>query len=428
MTEHRDDEIARTTSSTASRSTTTRCRTGGCGMLYGLDRLRRRLLALLPDVRASASYPTTRLRGGDGARRRGAARAGWPRQSSPTSRSLLMATIPAQRRRGAQDLRAVLRRLPRSPGGEGSVGPNLTDAYWIHGGAPLQIHKTVTNGVPDKGMVAWGDQLGPGARADGGRLRAHARRTRTCRARRRRASPRPRRQPAPRRRPPRAGEVPPRGRRGRRWRRTPRRARPGGVRTPTSRRRSRSTRTARATSCTPRTCAVAGSGARTSSTPLLIAVLPGAAVGQRRRPPGGALRHPAAARRSSSALTFTQPGLLPAVLPALGRRLRPVRRDLAVGPRLVRLRLPADGVPGGRVPPHRALDRGTARRAHPAQPGAPDRRQARGARSPSTRIFLALCVAHRPRLPGLLHAGAGAARASCAARPRRTGRRSCGRR
>lgn len=43
----------------------------------------------------------------------------------------------------------------------GDVGPNLTDAYWLHGGRPLEIHNTVTNGVPDKGMVAWRDQLGP---------------------------------------------------------------------------------------------------------------------------------------------------------------------------------------------------------------------------------------------------------------------------
>ena len=45
--------------------------------------------------------------------------------------------------------------------GSGSVGPNLTDAYWIHGGSPMDIHHTVTNGVPDKGMAAWGNQLGP---------------------------------------------------------------------------------------------------------------------------------------------------------------------------------------------------------------------------------------------------------------------------
>jgi cytochrome c oxidase cbb3-type subunit 3 len=45
--------------------------------------------------------------------------------------------------------------------GSGLVGPNLTDAYWIHGGRPLDIVHTITYGVPEKGMVAWGPQLGP---------------------------------------------------------------------------------------------------------------------------------------------------------------------------------------------------------------------------------------------------------------------------
>ncbi|MGC4117494.1 MAG: c-type cytochrome [Myxococcales bacterium] len=46
--------------------------------------------------------------------------------------------------------------------GEGKIGPNLTDAYWIHGGKPTQIFGTVVNGVPDKGMLAWGPVLGAG--------------------------------------------------------------------------------------------------------------------------------------------------------------------------------------------------------------------------------------------------------------------------
>lgn len=47
------------------------------------------------------------------------------------------------------------------PDASGSVGPNLTDNYWLHGGQPLQILNTVMNGVPEKGMAAWGNQLGP---------------------------------------------------------------------------------------------------------------------------------------------------------------------------------------------------------------------------------------------------------------------------
>ena len=44
--------------------------------------------------------------------------------------------------------------------GQSVVGPNLTDKYWIHGGSPADIVKVLTNGVPDKGMVAWKTILG----------------------------------------------------------------------------------------------------------------------------------------------------------------------------------------------------------------------------------------------------------------------------
>ena len=43
----------------------------------------------------------------------------------------------------------------------GSIGPNLTDDFWIHGARPKDILTTVTNGVPDKGMPTWGPVLGP---------------------------------------------------------------------------------------------------------------------------------------------------------------------------------------------------------------------------------------------------------------------------
>ncbi len=48
------------------------------------------------------------------------------------------------------------------PGGGGNIGPNLTDDYWLHGGRLVDIYKTVNEGVPDKGMLAWGKQLGVG--------------------------------------------------------------------------------------------------------------------------------------------------------------------------------------------------------------------------------------------------------------------------
>lgn len=42
----------------------------------------------------------------------------------------------------------------------GMVGPNLTDGFWLHGSKPAQIITTIRAGFPDKGMPAWGPQLG----------------------------------------------------------------------------------------------------------------------------------------------------------------------------------------------------------------------------------------------------------------------------
>lgn len=45
--------------------------------------------------------------------------------------------------------------------GEGIVGPNLTDKYWLHGGTVKDIFKTIKYGVPDKGMIAWEKTMRP---------------------------------------------------------------------------------------------------------------------------------------------------------------------------------------------------------------------------------------------------------------------------
>lgn len=47
--------------------------------------------------------------------------------------------------------------------GQGNVGPNLTDEFWIHGGGIKNIFNTVTEGVPAKGMISWKTQLTPKA-------------------------------------------------------------------------------------------------------------------------------------------------------------------------------------------------------------------------------------------------------------------------
>jgi cytochrome c oxidase cbb3-type subunit 3 len=45
--------------------------------------------------------------------------------------------------------------------GGGSVGPNLTDEYWIHSGGIADIFKTLKYGWPDKGMQAWASTYSP---------------------------------------------------------------------------------------------------------------------------------------------------------------------------------------------------------------------------------------------------------------------------
>ena len=45
--------------------------------------------------------------------------------------------------------------------GEGTVGPNLTDEYWLHGGGVKDIFKTIKYGWPDKGMKSWKEDFSP---------------------------------------------------------------------------------------------------------------------------------------------------------------------------------------------------------------------------------------------------------------------------
>ncbi len=43
--------------------------------------------------------------------------------------------------------------------GGGLVGPNMTDNYWIHGNTVNDLYNTVTNGVIEKGMLSYKQQL-----------------------------------------------------------------------------------------------------------------------------------------------------------------------------------------------------------------------------------------------------------------------------
>ena len=44
---------------------------------------------------------------------------------------------------------------------QGLIGPNLTDASWIHGGQVEQIYQSVAKGWPAKGMPPWGRAVPP---------------------------------------------------------------------------------------------------------------------------------------------------------------------------------------------------------------------------------------------------------------------------
>jgi cytochrome c oxidase cbb3-type subunit 3 len=45
--------------------------------------------------------------------------------------------------------------------GEGGVGPNLTDSYWLHNGGIADIFKSIKYGWTDKGMKSWKEDLSP---------------------------------------------------------------------------------------------------------------------------------------------------------------------------------------------------------------------------------------------------------------------------
>ncbi len=45
--------------------------------------------------------------------------------------------------------------------GGGTIGPNLTDEFWVHGGSISDIFRVIYDGVPESGMIPWNTQLSP---------------------------------------------------------------------------------------------------------------------------------------------------------------------------------------------------------------------------------------------------------------------------
>ena len=70
-----------------------------------------------------------------------------------------MVQLPAEVE-GGKELYATHCAVCHGQSGEGLIGPNLTDDAWLHGGAPLDIYKSIRDGIPSAGMPNWGPPLG----------------------------------------------------------------------------------------------------------------------------------------------------------------------------------------------------------------------------------------------------------------------------
>lgn len=80
----------------------------------------------------------------------------WPEQEAPSTLSFDESTL-------AEGGQIFAQTCASCHGADltGGIGPNLIDAEWIHGNAPEEVVKTITDGVAAKGMPAWGQVLGP---------------------------------------------------------------------------------------------------------------------------------------------------------------------------------------------------------------------------------------------------------------------------
>jgi cytochrome c oxidase cbb3-type subunit 3 len=69
-------------------------------------------------------------------------------------------TSPADHEAGQKIFITICAACHLADGG-GSVGPNMTDNYFIHGGGIKDIFKTIKYGYPEKGMKSWKDDYSP---------------------------------------------------------------------------------------------------------------------------------------------------------------------------------------------------------------------------------------------------------------------------
>jgi cytochrome c oxidase cbb3-type subunit 3 len=83
-----------------------------------------------------------------------------PMAGMTDERLAALAREPAQLAAGRTTFTTMCGSCHGADGG-GIIGPNLTDDFWLHGGKPTDILRTVNGGVLEKGMPAWGQVLPP---------------------------------------------------------------------------------------------------------------------------------------------------------------------------------------------------------------------------------------------------------------------------
>jgi cytochrome c oxidase cbb3-type subunit 3 len=77
------------------------------------------------------------------------------RNPAPSEDQLLAVAKDPGKRKLAEGVFAARCASCHGAHAQGVIGPNLTDAYWLHGNKLAEIRNTIAKGVLDKGMPPW---------------------------------------------------------------------------------------------------------------------------------------------------------------------------------------------------------------------------------------------------------------------------------